>query len=59
MDKTMRKWRAYGPSGPIETMATTRAKAMNNIRYRLHTECGMSRYDAWRFDLSDLKPVSS
>ena len=56
-EKTLRTWRAMGPSGLMETVAKTRAKAEANIRYRLSSECGMSRYAAKSYDLSDLKEV--
>ena len=46
-----------GPSGPMETVAKTRAKAEANLRYRLSSECGMTRYAARSWDLSDLKEV--
>lgn len=56
-EKTLKTWRAAGPSGPMETVAKTRAKAEANLRYRLSSECGMSRYAAKSYDLSDLKEV--
>ena len=56
-EKTLRTWRATGPSGPMETVAKTRAKAEANLRYRLSSECGMTRYAAKSYDLSDLKEV--
>lgn len=56
-EKTLRTWRAMGPSGPMKTVAKTRAKAEANLRYRLSSECGMTRYAARSWDLSDLKEV--
>lgn len=55
--KTLKTWRAMGPSGPMETVAKTKAKAEANLRYRLSSECGMSRYDAKSYDFSDLKEI--
>lgn len=57
-EKTLKTWRTMGPSGhPMETVAKTKAKAEANLRYRLSSECGMSRYDAKSYDFSDLKEV--
>ena len=56
-DKTLKTYRAQGPSGPMETIAKTRAKAEANLRYRLYAECGLTRYAARAYDLSDLKEV--
>ena len=56
-EKTLRTWRAMGPGGPMETVVKTRAKAEANLRYRLSSECGMTRYAAKSYDLSDLKEV--
>lgn len=53
----MEKYRAMGPSGPMETMAVSKKKAENNLRYRLQTDCGLSRFQARQYDLSDLKKV--
>lgn len=50
-------WKAVGPSGPVETVASTKAEAERNIRYRLHRSYGMSVWDAQRYDLSDLHPA--
>lgn len=56
-DRTLKTWRAMGPSGPMETMAYTKAKAESNLRYRLMAEYGLSRYNAREYDLSDLEEV--
>jgi len=54
---TMHRYRMRGPSGPMETVAASKAKAESNLRYRLVHECGMSWYDANRYDMSDLVVV--
>lgn len=46
-----------GPSGVMATMATTKAKAWSNLRYRLVHECGMSWYAAREYDHRDLREV--
>ena len=51
----MRTWTVLGPSGRMTTVALTMRKAKNNIRYRLVHECGMTWYDAARYDLSDMR----
>lgn len=51
----MRTWTVLGPSGRMDTMAITKRKAKSNIRYRLVHECGMTWYDAARYDLSDMR----
>lgn len=56
-EQSMRTWRAMGPSGPMETMAYTKAKAEANLRHRLATDCGLGRWKAREYDLSDLKEV--
>lgn len=48
-----RGWRVIGPSGPMYTVAKTKAKAKANFRYRLAKEHGMSWYQASQYDLSD------
>lgn len=53
----MKTWRMMGPSGPMETMAATAAKAWSNLRYRLVKEYGMSWYAAGAYDHSDLKAI--
>ena len=53
----MHRYRMMGPSGPMETMAVSPAKAKQNFRYRLIREYGMSWYDAREYDYSDLKMV--
>lgn len=50
----MKTWTAMGPSGPMETVATTRAEAQRNLRYRLHKTYRMSVFTAQRYDFSDL-----
>lgn len=55
--KTLKTWKAVGPSGPMETMAYTKAKAEANLRHRLAVECGLGRWKAREYDLSDLKEV--
>ena len=52
-----KKWRVLGPSGYMETMAKSRRRAIANIRWRLQTECGLSRYAASSYDLSDIREV--
>ena len=52
-----KRWRVRGPSGYMETMAKSRRRAIANIRWRLQTECGLSRYDASLYDLSDIREV--
>lgn len=54
----MHRYRMRGPSGPMETVAASKAKAESNLRYRLVHECGMSWYDANRYDMSDLVAVN-
>ena len=54
----MKKFRMTGPSGPMETMAPTKAKAWSNLRYRLACECGLGWYRASQWDHSDLHEVS-
>lgn len=56
--KPFKKFSAKGPSGPMETMAVSRAKAVSNIRRRLVTECHMASYDARTYDLSDCREVT-
>ena len=51
----MRTWTVLGPSGRMVTIALTMKKAKNNIRYRLVHECGMTWYNATRYDLSDMR----
>lgn len=54
----MRKYRMKGPGGDwMVTVAPSPAKARSNLRYRLVSECGMSWYDAARFDMRDLEAV--
>ena len=53
----MHRYRMMGPSGPVETVAASPAKARQNFRYRLIHEYGMSGYDAREYDYSDLKMV--
>ena len=50
-----KKWRVLTPSGYMETMAKTRGRAIANIRWRLQTQCGMTRYAASSYDLSDIR----
>ena len=52
-----KRWRVLGPSGYMETMAKSRGRAIANIRWRLQKECGLSRYAAQSYDLSDIKEV--
>ena len=52
-----KRWRVLGPSGPMETMAKSKRRAIANIRWRLQTECGLSRYAASSYDLSDIREV--
>lgn len=51
----MHRYRMLGPSGPMETMAKSVAKARQNFMYRLVHECGMSWYDAREYDFSDIR----
>ena len=51
----MHRYRMTGPSGPMETVAASVAKARSNFRYRLVHEYGMSWYNAREYDMSDLK----
>ena len=53
----MKKYRMEGPSGPMETMARNAREAWNHLRFRLVRECGLSWYDAGRYDHRDLKAV--
>lgn len=55
--KTFKKFAARGPSGMMETMATSRMKAIANIRWRLVNECHMSSFDARTYDLSDCREI--
>lgn len=57
MANRLKTFRAYGPSGKMETMAMTKAKAEANLRYRLMKEYGFDRYKAKSYDLSDLREV--
>ena len=52
-----KRWRVRGPSGYMETMAKSKRRAIANIRWRLQTECGLSRYAASSYDLSDIREV--
>lgn len=52
-----KRWRVLTPSGYMETMAKTRGRAIANIRWRLQTQCGMTRYAASSYDLSDIREV--
>ena len=54
----MKTYGMMGPNGPMETTATTAAKAWSNLRYRLIHEYGMSWYAASVYDHSDLKAVT-
>lgn len=54
----MKTYRVMGPSGPMETVATSPEKARANFRWRLSSECGLSRFAARDYDLSDMKEVS-
>ena len=54
----MKTYRMAGPGGPMETTAPSVAKAWSNFRYRLIYECGLSWYEASRYDHSDLKAVT-
>lgn len=56
--KTYRKYAAKGPSGPMETMAVSKAKAISNLRWRLVVECHMTSYNARTYDLSDCREVT-
>lgn len=56
--KPFRKFSARGPSGPMETMAVSRAKAVSNLRRRLVTECHMTPYAASSYDLGDCHEVT-
>ena len=53
----MKKFRMYGPSGPMETIAVSAAKAKQNFRFRLHAEYGMSWYAAreYDYDITEVK----
>ncbi len=53
----MKSYRMMGPSGPMETVAPSKAKAWSNLRYRLVHECGMSWYAARDYDHRDLREV--
>lgn len=55
--KPFKKFAVRGPSGTMETMATSRMKAIANIRWRLVVECHMTSYAAIRYDLSDCHEV--
>ena len=52
-----KRWRVLGTSGYMETMAKSRRRAIANIRWRLQTECGLSRYAAQSYDLSDIREI--
>lgn len=54
----MRTYRVTGPSGPMETVAASPEKARANFRWRLSRDCGMSRFAARDYDLSDMREVS-
>ena len=54
----MAVYRIKDPGGRVmETTAPTPAKARSNFRWRLMRENGMSKWDASRFDFSDLREV--
>ena len=53
----MKVYEGWGPSGRMETTAVSLGKAESNLRYRLRAECGLSRFDAARYDLSPLREV--
>lgn len=53
--QAMHRYRMMGPSGPMETVAASAAKARSNFRYRLVHEYGMSWFAAREYDMSDLK----
>lgn len=57
MTPGMKIYEGYGPSGRMETTAVSVRKAESNLRYRLQRECGLSRYDAARYDLSPIREV--
>lgn len=50
-------YEGFGPSGRMETTAASLKDARNNLKYRLHTECHLSWYDANRYDLSPIQLV--
>lgn len=54
----MKTYRVMGPSGPMETTAASPKKARANFRWRLSSECGMTRFAAKSYDLSDMKEIS-
>lgn len=51
----MHRYRMMGPSGPMETVAASAAKARCNFRYRLVHECGLTWFKAREYDMSSLK----
>ena len=57
MTPGMKVYEGYGPGGRMETAAVSVRKAESNLRYRLRRECGMSVYDAARYDLSPIREV--
>lgn len=50
-------YEGFGPSGRMETTAASLKDARNNLKYRLHSECRMTWYDANRYDLSPIRLV--
>lgn len=50
-------YEGFGPSGRMETTATSLKNATNNLRARLHFECKMSWFAANRYDLSPVREV--
>lgn len=57
MTPGVKVYEGFGPSGRMETTAVSAKKAESNLRYRLRSECGMSVYDAARYDLSPIREV--
>ena len=55
MTKTV--YEAFGPSGRMETTASSKAEAMRNFRYRLMRDCGFSKFKAREYDLEPVRPV--
>ena len=54
----MKTFRMMGPRGPMETTASTAAKAWSNLRYPLIHEDGMSWYAASVYEHSDWKAMN-
>lgn len=54
---TRTTYEAFGPSGRMETTASSKREAERNFRYRLIRDCGLSKFKAREYDLEPIRPV--